>query len=84
LGFAASRFSDPRTKPPSHFAVYYVGKSVEVASLETIVCDLRRGNPGPLLLSSQGSNDDAHVHVAIGARLDLVDSGAGNAVAPAC
>jgi hypothetical protein len=53
LGFAASRFSDPRTRPPSHFAVYHVGKGVEVASLATIVRDLRRGNPGPLLLSAR-------------------------------
>jgi hypothetical protein len=80
FGFAASRFSDPRRKPASRFGVYYVGQTFEVAFLETIVRDLRNGNPGPLILSANDLNDYVHVHVTVQARLDLVDLRGGNAV----
>ena len=81
FGFASSRFSDPRRKPPSRFGVYYVGQTFEVAFLETIVRDLRNGNPGPLLLSAGDLDDYVHVHVTVQTRLDLVDLRGGNAVA---
>jgi hypothetical protein len=75
FGFASSRFSDPRRKPASRFGVYYVGQTFEVAFLETIVRDLRNGNPGPLLLSAGDLDDYIHVHVTVQTRLDLVDLG---------
>jgi hypothetical protein len=81
FGFAPSRFSDPRRKPASRFGVYYVGQTFEVAFLETIVRDLRNGNPGPLLLSAKDLDDFVHVHVTVQARLDLVDLRGGNVVA---
>jgi hypothetical protein len=81
FGFASSRFSDPRRNPASRFGVYYVGQTFEVAFLETIVRDLRNGNPGPLLLSARDMDDFVHVHVTIRARLELVDLRRGNAVA---
>lgn len=81
FGFASSRFSDPRRKPASRFGVYYVGQTFEVAFLETIVRDLRNGNPGPLFLSAKDLDDYVHVHVTVQARLDLVDLRGGNAVA---
>jgi RES domain len=81
FGFASSRFSDPRRKPASRFGVYYVGHTFEVAFLETIVRDLRNGNPGPLILSANDLDDYVHVHVTVQARLDLVDLRGGNAVA---
>jgi hypothetical protein len=52
FGFASSRFSDPRRNHKNRFGVYYIGQTFEVAFLETIVRDLRNGNPGPLVLSS--------------------------------
>jgi RES domain len=81
FGFASSRFSDPRRKPASRFGVYYVGHTFEVAFLETIVRDLRNGNPGPLILSANDLDAYVHVHVTVQARLDLVDLRGGNAVA---
>jgi len=81
FGFASSRFSDPRRKPASRFGVYYVGHTFEVAFLETIVRDLRNGNPGPLILSANDLDDYVHVNVTVQARLDLVDLRGGNAVA---
>jgi hypothetical protein len=81
FGYAPSRFSDPRTKAARRFGVYYVGQTFEVAFLETIVRDLRNGNPGPLLLSAKDLDDYVHVHVTVQARLDLVDLRGGNAVA---
>ena len=81
FGFASSRFSDPRRKPARRFGVYYVGQTFEVAFLETIVRDLRNGNPGPLLLSAGDLDDYVHVHVTVQTRLDLVDLRGGNAVA---
>jgi hypothetical protein len=81
FGFAPSRFSDPRRKPASRFGVYYVGRTFEVAFLETIVRDLRNGNPGPLILSANDLNNYVHVHVTVETQLDLVDLRGGNAVA---
>jgi hypothetical protein len=81
FGFASSRFADPRRKPSSRFGVYYVGQTFEVAFLETIVRDLRNGNPGPLVLSANDLDDFVHVHLTVQARLDLVDLRGGNAVA---
>jgi hypothetical protein len=81
FGFAPSRFSDPRRKPPSRFGVYYVGQTFEVAFLETIVRDLRNGNSGPLILSANDLNDYVHVHVTVQAQLELVDLRGGNPVA---
>jgi RES domain len=81
FGFASSRFSDPRKSPARRFGVYYVGQTFEVAFLETIVRDLRNGNPGPLLLSPGDLDDYVHVHVTLQARLNLVDLRGGNAVA---
>jgi hypothetical protein len=81
FGFASSRFSDPRRRTAKRFGVYYVGQSFEVAFLETIVRDLRNGNPGPLVLSANDLDDYVHVHVTVQVRLDLVDLRGGNAVA---
>ena len=81
FSFTSSRFSDPRRKPASRFGFYYVGQTFEVAFLETIVRDLRNGNPGTLLLSARDLDDYVHVHVTVRARLDLVDLRGGNAVA---
>jgi hypothetical protein len=67
--------------PPSRFGVYYVGQTFEVAFLETIVRDLRNGNPGPLVLSADDLNAYVHVHVTVRLALDLVDLRGGNAVA---
>jgi hypothetical protein len=73
FGFASSRFSDPRRKPARRFGVYYVGQSLEVAFLETIVRDLRNGTSGPPLLGAGDLDDYVHVHVTVRTRLDLVD-----------
>lgn len=81
FGFASSRFSDPRKKPAKRFGVYYVGQTFEVAFLETIVRDLRNGNPGPLVLSASDLEDYVHVHITVRARLGLVDLRGGNPVA---
>jgi hypothetical protein len=81
FGFTSSRFSDPRRKPASRFGVYYIGQTFEVAFLETIVRDLRNGNPGALLLSAHDLDDYVHVHITVQTRLDLVDLRGGNAVA---
>jgi hypothetical protein len=81
FGFASSRFSDPRKTSVGRFGVYYVGQTFEVAFLETIVRDLRNGNPGPLLLSRSDLDDYVHVRVTVQARLKLVDLRGGNAVA---
>jgi RES domain len=81
FGFASSRFSDPRRTPAKRFGVYYVGQTFEVAFLETIVRDLRNGNPGPLVLSASDLDDYVHVHITVEARLDLVDLRGGKAVA---
>jgi hypothetical protein len=81
FGFASSRFSDPRKSPATRFGVYYVGQTFEVAFLETIVRDLRNGDPGPLLLSPDDLDDYVHVHVTLQARLNLVDLRGGNAIA---
>ena len=81
FGYASSRFSDPRRKPASRFGVYYVGQTFEVAFLETIVRDLRNGNPGPLVLSAADLDDYVHIHIAVQARLNLLDLRGGNAVA---
>jgi RES domain len=81
FGFASSRFSDPRRKPSKRFGVYYVGQTFEVAFLETIVRDLRNGNPGPLALSASDLDDYVHVFVTVRLGLDLVDLRDGNAVA---
>ena len=81
FGFASSRFSDPRRKPARRFGVYYVGKTFEVAFLETIVRDLRNGNPGALVLSSSDLDDYVHVNITVQTCLDLVDLRGGNAVA---
>jgi hypothetical protein len=56
FGFASSRFSDPRRKPASSFGAYDAGQIFEVAFLETIVLDLRNGNPGALVLDLRGGN----------------------------
>jgi hypothetical protein len=84
FGFASSRFSDPRRKPARRFGVYYVGETFEVAFLETIVRDLRNGNPGALVLSSNDLDDYVHVNITVQTRLDLVDLRGGNAVALRC
>jgi hypothetical protein len=81
FGFASSRFSDPRRRPASRFGVYYAGHTFEVTFLETIVRDLRNGNPGPLVLSANDLDDYVHVHITVQARLDLVDLRGGNAIA---
>jgi hypothetical protein len=81
FGFASSRFSDPRRKPVGRFGVYYIGQTFEVAFLETIVRDLRNGNPGALLLSAHDLNDYVHVHITVQTHLDLVDLPGGDAVA---
>jgi hypothetical protein len=81
FGFASSRFSDPRGKTPKRFGVYYVGQTFEVAFLETIVRDLRNGNPGPLVLSAHDLDAYVHIHITVQVRLDLVDLRGGNAVA---
>jgi RES domain len=81
FGFASSRFSDPRRKPARRFGVYYVGQTFEVAFLETIVRDLRNGNPGALVLSANDLDDYVHVHITVQTHLDLVDLRGGNAVA---
>jgi hypothetical protein len=81
FGFASSRFSDPRGKMPKRFGVYYVGQTFEVAFLETIVRDLRNGNPGPLVFSAHDLDAYVHVHITVQIRLDLVDLRGGNAVA---
>jgi hypothetical protein len=62
------------------FGVYYVGQTFELAFLETIVRDLRNGNPGPLLLSAGDLEDYVHVHISVTTRLDLLDLRAGNAI----
>jgi hypothetical protein len=80
FGFAASRFSDPRRNPAERFGVYYVGRTFEVAFLETIVRDLRNGNPGPLVLSASDLDDYVHVPITVQARLNLVDLRGGNPV----
>lgn len=80
FGFASSRFSDPRKNPPSRFGIYYVGHTFEVAFLETIVRDLRNGNPGPMVLSASDLDDYVHVPVTVQARLDVVDLRGGNAI----
>jgi hypothetical protein len=81
FGFASSRFSDPRKSTAKRFGVYYVGQTFEVAFLETIVRDLKNGNPGPLVLSAVDLRDYVHVHVVVPASLDLVDLRRGNPVA---
>jgi len=80
FGFASSRFSDPRRNHKNRFGVYYIGQTFEVAFLETIVRDLRNGNPGPLVLSSDNLDNYVHVHVTVRAPLDLVDLRGGNTV----
>ncbi len=80
FGFASSRFSDPRNKPAKRFGVYYVGQTFEVAFLETIVRDLRNGDPGPLVLSASDLEDYVHVHITVQMRLGLVDLRGGNPV----
>jgi hypothetical protein len=80
FGFASSRFSDQRKSPASRFGIYYVGQTFEVAFLETMVRDLRNGNPGPLVLGPSDLDDYVHVHFTVQARLDLVDLRGGNAV----
>ena len=82
FGFASSRSSDPRRKPAKRFGVYYVGQTFEVAFLETIVRDVRNGNPGPLVLSASDLEDYVHVHITVQARLDLVDASALDRISP--
>lgn len=81
LGFgrAPSRFSDPRLPP--EFGIYYVGASFETAFLETIVRDLKNGNPGPLLLSAARLDTFIHVTVTNQAPLTMVDLRGGLVIA---
>lgn len=83
LGFgqSASRFSDPRKKPPRQFGVYYVGQTFEAAFLETILRDRKNGNPGTFVLSESDLNDYVHVGVTPLQPLDVVDLRAGAGVA---
>jgi len=81
FGFSSSRFSDPRKAPPTRFGVYYIGRTFEVAFLETVVRDRKNGNPGLLVLSAGDLRAYAHVAITIQAPLDLVDLRAGNALA---
>jgi hypothetical protein len=80
FGFASSRFSDPRKQPARRFGVYYVGQTFEVAFLETVVRDLRTGNPGPLVLIASDLEDYVPVHITVQARLGLLDLRGGNPV----
>jgi hypothetical protein len=80
FGLTPSRFSDPRRKPATRFGVYYVGQTFEVAFLETIVRDLRNGNPGSLILSASDLDDYVHVPGTVQSALDMVDLRRGNAV----
>jgi hypothetical protein len=82
FGFASSRLSDPRREPANRFGGYYVGQTFEVVFLETIVRDLRNGNPSPLILSAKDLDEYVHVPVTVQARLNLIDLRGGNAVAP--
>ncbi len=81
FGFSAGRFSDPRKNPPRRFGVFYVGRSFEVAFLETVLRDRKNGNPGALALSESDLDDYVHVAVTTLEPLNVVDLRAGTALA---
>ena len=76
LGFgkAASRFSDPRRRIPSHrFGVIYLGETLKVCFLEAVLRDSRNGAVGDYPMDERELHTRRYVEVEITAPLSLVD-----------
>jgi len=73
-GKTASRFSDPRRRvPESRFAVLYLGKTLKVCFLETVLRDQRNGVVGDYLIAERELHTRRYVLIEPTAPLELVD-----------
>lgn len=76
LGFGKteSRFSDPRDLPAhERFGVLYVGSTLKVCFVETVLRDSRDGIIGELLLAEQEITDRDYATIEVVADLVVVD-----------
>ena len=64
--------------------MYYVGATFEVAFLETIVRNLRKGNPDSLSPSASDLDNYVQIPITVQTHLDLIDLRGGKAAPPAC
>lgn len=78
LGYGknATRFSDPRRrKPESRFGVLYLGASLKVCFVETILRDLRDGLVGEIEIAESELTDRRYSEITVRKPLRLVDLG---------
>jgi hypothetical protein len=78
LGFGknATRFSDPRRrKPENRFGVLYLGASLKVCFVETILRDRRDGLVGEIEIAESELTDRHYSEISVREQLRLVDLG---------
>lgn len=76
LGYGknATRFSDPRRrKPENRFGVLYLGASLKICFLETVLRDRRDGLVGEIEIAESELTDRHYSEVSIRERLHLVN-----------
>lgn len=74
FGKNTTRFSDPRRRvEKNRFGVLYLGASVKVCLLETLVRDGRDGLAGPLLMPESDLQDRLFSTVQVATSLNLID-----------
>ena len=76
LGFGKdpSRFSDPRRRVPAHrFGVLYLGTSLKVCFLETILRDERDGIVGQVEIAESELDDRRYAEIRVREPLQLAD-----------
>jgi hypothetical protein len=76
LGFGKnpSRFSDPRRRTEDHrFGVLYLGSSLKVCFLETILRDERDGIVGQIDIAETELDDRRHAEIRVRQELQLLD-----------